>query len=109
MASQPMTGNGHMTGPNGVTVDGQFVPPGTKITAPKYVIMRRNVVTSFKNNVIMPDVEESAFERADDFITERWATRPELLKDCRALGPLSFDELLSSSHLSHATIANVVI
>jgi cytochrome P450 len=42
-----MTGNGRMTGPNGLTVDGQFIPPGTKITAPKYVIMRRKTARKF--------------------------------------------------------------
>lgn len=72
-----MTGNGRVTGPNGMTVDGHFIPPGTKVTAPKYVIMR----------------QENAFEHADEFIPERWTTRPELVKDRRAFGPFSFGTL----------------
>ena len=69
-----LTGNGRMTGPNGMTVDGHFIPPNTKVTAPKFVIMR----------------QESAFEKADEFIPERWTTRPEMIKDRRAFGPFSF-------------------
>lgn len=35
-----MTGGGRITGPQGLWVDGTFIPPFTKVTAPKYVIMR---------------------------------------------------------------------
>lgn len=35
-----MTGNGRITGPEGLVVNNVFIPPFTKVTAPKYVIQR---------------------------------------------------------------------
>ncbi|KAI4858741.1 cytochrome P450 monooxygenase-like protein [Hypoxylon rubiginosum] len=69
-----MTGGGRITGPDGLMIDGTLIPPYTKVTAPKYVIMRM----------------ASAFESPDDFIPERWYSRPELVHDKRAFGPFSF-------------------
>ncbi|KAF2759925.1 cytochrome P450 [Pseudovirgaria hyperparasitica] len=69
-----MTGGGRITGPQGLTVDNVFIPAGTKVTAPKYVIKRM----------------ENAFVHPDEFIPERWYSRPDLVKDKRAFGPFSF-------------------
>jgi cytochrome P450 len=35
-----MTGNGRISGPEGIMLDGTLIPPFTKVTAPKYVIHR---------------------------------------------------------------------
>jgi tryprostatin B 6-hydroxylase len=35
-----MTGSNRITGSNGLLVDDVLIPPGTKVTAPKYVIHR---------------------------------------------------------------------
>lgn len=35
-----MTGGGRITGPKGLVLDGTYIPPFTKVTAPKYVIKR---------------------------------------------------------------------
>nr|AVY05503.1 cytochrome P450 monooxygenase-like protein [Nodulisporium sp.] len=35
-----MTGGGRITGPDGLLIDNTLIPPFTKVTAPKYVIMR---------------------------------------------------------------------
>ncbi|RYP82600.1 hypothetical protein DL769_001594 [Monosporascus sp. CRB-8-3] len=69
-----LTGGGRITGPQGLLVDGTLIPPFTKVTAPKYVIHRL----------------ASAFEDPDEFIPERWYSRPELIRDKRAFGPFSF-------------------
>lgn len=36
-----MSGGARRTGPQGMMVDKTFIPPDVKVTAPKYVIMRR--------------------------------------------------------------------
>ncbi|KAI8935075.1 hypothetical protein NX059_007670 [Plenodomus lindquistii] len=69
-----MTGGGRITGPDGLILDGTLIPPFTKVTAPKYVIKRMEV----------------AFEQPNEFIPERWYSRPELVLDKRAFGPFSF-------------------
>ncbi|KAK7753196.1 hypothetical protein SLS62_004929 [Diatrype stigma] len=69
-----LTGGSRISGPNGLLLDGTFIPPFTKITAPKYVVQR------------LP----SAFEFPHEFIPERWYSRPELVHDRRAFGPFSF-------------------
>ncbi|KAI1135148.1 cytochrome P450 monooxygenase-like protein [Hypoxylon sp. FL0543] len=69
-----MTGGGRITGPSGLLIDNTLIPSFTKITAPKYVIMRM----------------KSAFELPDNFIPERWYSRQELIIDKRAFGPFSF-------------------
>ncbi|KAI8626128.1 cytochrome P450 monooxygenase-like protein [Xylariaceae sp. FL1651] len=69
-----MTGGNRITGPNGLLVGDTLIPPGTKVTAPKYVIHRM----------------ESAWVQPNEFIPERWYSRPELIKDKRAYAPFSF-------------------
>ncbi|KAK7975791.1 hypothetical protein PG989_014254 [Apiospora arundinis] len=74
LAPPAMTGNSRITGPRGLEIDGIFIPPFTKVTAPKYPIMRM----------------ESAFMFPDDFVPERWYSRPELILDERAFSPFGF-------------------
>jgi cytochrome P450 len=73
MVPPAMTGNARMTGPAGLHAGQTFIPPGTKIVAPKYPIMRM----------------ESAFVDANTFIPERWYSRPDLVLDKRAFAPFS--------------------
>ncbi|KAK7946711.1 uncharacterized protein PG986_011032 [Apiospora aurea] len=73
-----MTGNSRITGPRGLEIGGIFNPPFTKVTAPKYPIMRM----------------ESAFMFPDEFLPERWYSRPELILDERAFGPFGFGNRL---------------
>ncbi|KAI1150576.1 cytochrome P450 monooxygenase-like protein [Nemania diffusa] len=73
LAPPVMTGGSRITGPNGMVVDDVLIPPGVKVTCPKYVVHRM----------------ESLWVQPDDFIPERWYSRPELILDKRAFAPFS--------------------
>ncbi|KAI0204329.1 cytochrome P450 monooxygenase [Astrocystis sublimbata] len=62
-----------VTPPEGTTIGGQFVPGGTQLIVPQYVIGR----------------DERVFAQADEFIPERWYSRPELIKIKNATAPFS--------------------
>ncbi|KAI0417001.1 cytochrome P450 monooxygenase-like protein [Xylaria grammica] len=68
-----MTGGNRITGPNGMLIDDILIPPGVKVTCPKYVLHRM----------------ESMWVQPNDFIPERWYSRPELILDKRAFAPFS--------------------
>jgi len=65
------TGGNRKTGECGVTIGGTFIPPFTTIVAPRYSISRR----------------EDCFERALEFLPERWYERQELVKNKAAYAP----------------------
>ncbi|KAJ9260547.1 hypothetical protein DTO212C5_8476 [Paecilomyces variotii] len=66
-----LTFSSRVTPPEGITVENTFIPGNTKICAPRYTIGRL----------------ECAYEQPNDFIPERWYSRPELIKDRRAFAP----------------------
>ncbi|GKT57817.1 cytochrome P450 [Colletotrichum tofieldiae] len=66
-----LTGGARKTTENGATIGGTFIPPHTTIIAPRHVISRR----------------EDCFEQANDFIPERWTTRPEMIRNAAAFAP----------------------
>ncbi|KAI1274721.1 cytochrome P450 monooxygenase-like protein [Xylaria sp. FL0933] len=68
-----MTGSNRITGPNGLLIDDVLIPPGVKVTCPKYVLHRM----------------ESMWVQPNEFIPERWYSRPELILDKRAYAPFS--------------------
>ncbi|KAF7512751.1 hypothetical protein GJ744_000318 [Endocarpon pusillum] len=68
-----MTGGGRMTSAEGLWVDDTWIPGDVKVTASKYVLSR------------LP----AAFGQPNDFIPERWYSRPELIHDERAFAPFS--------------------
>ncbi|KAK5627594.1 hypothetical protein RRF57_003309 [Xylaria bambusicola] len=68
-----MTGGNRITGPSGMLIDDVLIPPGVKVTCPKYVLHRM----------------ESMWVQPNDFIPERWYSRPELILDKRAFAPFS--------------------
>ncbi|EAW15346.1 cytochrome P450 [Aspergillus clavatus NRRL 1] len=65
------TGGNRKTLQEGTTIGGTFIPPETTIVAPRFVISRR----------------EDCFEQADQFIPERWTTRPEMVRNRAAFAP----------------------
>ncbi|ORX94170.1 cytochrome P450 [Clohesyomyces aquaticus] len=66
-----LTTGTRITGPGGLHLDKTFIPPDTKISAPRYIISRM----------------ECAFDKPTEYIPERWYSRPELIKDKRAFSP----------------------
>ncbi|EAA65327.1 hypothetical protein AN0008.2 [Aspergillus nidulans FGSC A4] len=66
-----LTFGSRTTQPEGLTVEGTFIPGGVKISAPRYTIGRL----------------KSAFAETHEFIPEWWYSRPDLVKDRRAFAP----------------------
>ncbi|KAK0610800.1 cytochrome P450 [Immersiella caudata] len=62
---------GRTTPPEGIMVDGVWVPGGVSVRVPGYGLQR----------------SDKAFVRPDDFIPERWTTRPEYILDRSAFFP----------------------
>ncbi|KUI53153.1 Tryprostatin B 6-hydroxylase [Cytospora mali] len=60
-----------LTPPEGIHIDGTWIPGGTKITGPRYTLFRL----------------ESVFEDPLSFIPERWYSRPELIHDKDVFAP----------------------
>ncbi|KAF9249319.1 hypothetical protein DTO013E5_8509 [Penicillium roqueforti] len=66
-----LTFSSRITPPEGLMIDGTFIPGNTKICAPRYTIGRL----------------ETAYVNPHEFIPERWYSQPELIKDKRAFAP----------------------
>ncbi|KAF5027079.1 hypothetical protein F66182_791 [Fusarium sp. NRRL 66182] len=62
-----------MTPPEGMQLDDVFIPGNTIIQAPSYTMYR----------------DERCFVRPNEFIPERWTSRPELIKDGSVYAPFS--------------------
>ncbi|KAJ8119834.1 hypothetical protein ONZ43_g3300 [Nemania bipapillata] len=67
------TGGLRVTPKSGITFNDMYIPGGTIIVAPKYNIQRL----------------ESSYEKADQFIPERWTTQQDMVKDSRGFTPFS--------------------
>ncbi|KAK4173614.1 putative cytochrome P450 E-class, group I [Triangularia setosa] len=67
------TGGYRQTPEGGVEIAGKWVPGGVTIVSPRWSLGRL----------------EEAFERADEFIPERWTTRSEMVRDGRGFQPFS--------------------
>ncbi|KAM5376429.1 hypothetical protein ACJZ2D_005483 [Fusarium nematophilum] len=62
-----------MTPPEGIQIDDTFIPGNTLIQFPSYTMYR----------------DERSFVRPDEFIPERWTSKPELTKDSSIYAPFS--------------------
>ncbi|OJJ03893.1 hypothetical protein ASPVEDRAFT_136407 [Aspergillus versicolor CBS 583.65] len=69
--SLPTGGNRKTPRDEGITIAGVYIPPQTTIVAPKYAIGR----------------SEICFESPNEFIPERWTTRPEMIRDRAGFAP----------------------
>ncbi|KAJ5090124.1 hypothetical protein N7532_008808 [Penicillium argentinense] len=65
------TGGNRKTLENGVVIGGRYIPPDTTIVAPRFCISRR----------------EDCFEKALEFIPERWYKHPEMVWNKAAFAP----------------------
>ncbi|KAI1370529.1 cytochrome P450 [Hypoxylon crocopeplum] len=65
------SGGLRMTPPEGLQINGTFIPGCTTVLVPQYTLARR----------------EACFEHADEFIPERWTTKPEMVKNRTAFMP----------------------
>ena len=95
------TGAPRDTGPQGLTLEGQFIPPFTTVVVPRYTVARRKL---FKETFLAISITftrhtnrgglivERAFMRPEEFLPERWTSRPEMVKDKRAFAPFSQGE-----------------
>ncbi|PYH42553.1 cytochrome P450 [Aspergillus saccharolyticus JOP 1030-1] len=75
-----LTFGSRVTPPAGLTIDGTFIPGGTKVCAPRYTIGRL----------------ESAYARPEEFIPERWYSQPELVRNRRAFAPFGVGKCQTS-------------
>lgn len=67
------TGGYRQSPPDGMTVNGTYIPGNVTIVSPRYSLGRL----------------ESCYEQARQWIPERWTTRPEMLKDVRGFSPFA--------------------
>ncbi|KAK0744971.1 cytochrome P450 [Apiosordaria backusii] len=67
------TGGYRQTPDGGLEIAGAWVPGGVTVVSPRWSLGRL----------------EEAYERADEWIPERWTTRPEMVRDGRGFAPFS--------------------
>ena len=77
-----MSGGMRDSGPEGLHVGDKYIPGNVTIVSPRYSISRL----------------ESCFKYADQFIPERWTTRPELNLYGKAFNPFGIGMSLSNQH-----------
>ena len=78
------------TPPEGIDIEGTFIPGGVTISSPLYSMGRRKSLIrphfQFPTTNICC-VVESCFEHAQEFIPERWGDKPELVHNKAAWAP----------------------
>ncbi|KAF2971326.1 hypothetical protein GQX73_g2289 [Xylaria multiplex] len=62
-----------LTPPEGLDIDGKFIPGNTTVICPQFVIGRSS----------------ESFASPNDFIPERWYSQPELIRDASSFAPFS--------------------
>jgi cytochrome P450 len=83
------------TATEGVMVAGTYIPPYTTIVTPRYSIARRkplpNYLISENKSAwkLIFYLVESSFERAKEYIPERWTNKPGMVRDKRAFQPFN--------------------
>ncbi|KAF4629546.1 hypothetical protein G7Y89_g8601 [Cudoniella acicularis] len=61
------------TPPEGIDIDGEFIPGNTVVSCPQYVLGRSSQI----------------YEKPEEFIPERWYLQPDLIKEKKAWAPFS--------------------
>lgn len=87
-----------MTPPEGLRYGETFIPGNTVVQIPTYTVHRgRSIFVLFSNGICFRRlldansyrVDERLYVQQNDFIPERWTTKPELTKDASAFAPFS--------------------
>lgn len=98
-----------VTPPEGLEVEGKFIPGNVKIAAPRYSIGRRKFCSFLllpsclsRSDVMVTHraatdsrscVVESAWEEPHRFHPARWYSRPDMIRDRRAFAPFGLGTL----------------
>lgn len=89
-----LTGGARKTGEKGVTIGDTFIPPHTTIIAPRYSICRSEFIfpelpllLTSRRLMLFTTLGEDCFERPEEFIPERWSSRPEMTINASAHTP----------------------
>ena len=79
------TGGLRQTPPEGTIIGGRFIPGHTTIIAPRAITSRRKSTRQFiLSELYLPGrrfIVESCYEQPNEFVPERWTTRPEMIRD----------------------------
>ena len=83
-----------MTPPEGLQVDETFIPGNTIVQVPTYTLQRgiyQGIVLYISEcqRLTRVAIDERSFAQPNDFIPERWTTKPELTKDASVFTPFS--------------------
>lgn len=84
------TAGARKTTEKGVAVGGRFIPPHTTIITPRFVISRsKSPIFLMKDisTLLTMTLGEDCFEKATEFIPERWTTRPEMVRNSAGYTP----------------------
>ncbi|KAI9669660.1 MAG: hypothetical protein M1831_007356 [Alyxoria varia] len=81
------TGGYRETPPEGIQIAGRYIPGNTNIVAPRHSLGRL----------------ERCFERAHEFIPERWTTEPQMVRDRRAFQPFAQGKNIALTELRTVT------
>jgi cytochrome P450 len=83
-----------LTPPEGITIGTTFIPGNTTVVAPSYTIGRREWFSAVPVTIITDlTAVESCYENAEQFIPERWYSKPEMIKYKAAFAPFSLGML----------------
>ncbi len=93
---------GRATPPEGISIDGVYVPGNVVVRVSSYVYQRGMYIPPAPSARILLIVSEDEryFKHASEFIPERWTTRPELLLERRAFMPFLVGPLPSSPKIA---------
>lgn len=90
------SGGFRTTPPQGITVDGVFIPGGVNLNVPIYALGRCEYrhLGAVAWSVADVLLARECFVRPDDFVPERWYSEPELILNRSGFAPFSLGELL---------------
>lgn len=87
-----------VTPPEGITIRETFIPGNVTISTPQYSLGRCEILffprrDFYSEGYVDYEIVESCFEKATEFIPERWSEKPEMVRDKQAFVPFSIGEV----------------